>query len=127
MLLRNKTAVIYGGGGAIGSAVARAFTKEGATVFLAGRNLASVIAVANEISAAAGAAEAAQVDALDESAIERHLDDTISKTGGSISASMLPEFQEPMSATTTCKARLLPCSRLRASHGQSRLTRSCSF
>jgi NAD(P)-dependent dehydrogenase (short-subunit alcohol dehydrogenase family) len=29
MLLENKNAVIYGGGGAIGGAVARAFAREG--------------------------------------------------------------------------------------------------
>ena len=40
MLLQNKKAVIYGGGGAIGGAVARAFAREGAMVFLAGRILA---------------------------------------------------------------------------------------
>src|SRR5215469_8244342 len=81
MLLSEKTAVIYGAGGAIGSAVARAFAHEGANVFLTGRNLASVTAVANEISAAGGAAEAALVDALDEAAIEQHLEDTVKKTG----------------------------------------------
>src|SRR5260221_12978007 len=37
MLLEQKTAVIYGAGGAIGSAVARAFAREGARVYLAGR------------------------------------------------------------------------------------------
>jgi NAD(P)-dependent dehydrogenase (short-subunit alcohol dehydrogenase family) len=37
MMLENKTAVIYGGGGAIGGAVARAFASAGARVYLAGR------------------------------------------------------------------------------------------
>jgi NAD(P)-dependent dehydrogenase (short-subunit alcohol dehydrogenase family) len=37
MLLDNKSAVIYGGGGSIGCAVARALAREGARVFLAGR------------------------------------------------------------------------------------------
>jgi NAD(P)-dependent dehydrogenase (short-subunit alcohol dehydrogenase family) len=37
MLLEQKTAVIYGAGGAIGGAVARAFAREGARVYLAGR------------------------------------------------------------------------------------------
>ena len=36
MLLENKNAVVYGGGGTIGGAVARAFAREGATVHLAG-------------------------------------------------------------------------------------------
>src|SRR3712207_7097298 len=61
-----RSAVIYGAGGHIGSAVARAFARDGANVFLAGRTLATLDAVAQEISAAGGAAEAAQVDALED-------------------------------------------------------------
>jgi 3-oxoacyl-[acyl-carrier protein] reductase len=63
MLLENKNAVIYGAGGAIGGAVARAFAREGARVILAGRTLDKVEAVAREISAAGGVVEAAQIDA----------------------------------------------------------------
>ena len=37
MLLERMNAVIYGGGGTIGSAVAAAFAREGAAVHLAGR------------------------------------------------------------------------------------------
>jgi NAD(P)-dependent dehydrogenase (short-subunit alcohol dehydrogenase family) len=81
MLLKNKTAVIYGAGGAIGGAVARAFAREGAKVFLTGRNLASVAATAKEIVSAGGAAEAAQVDALDENAVEDHLAEAVKKAG----------------------------------------------
>ena len=61
MLLENKTAVIYGGGGAIGSAVAQAFAREGARVFLAGRTLTTLDAVAKKISAAGGGVETASV------------------------------------------------------------------
>jgi NADP-dependent 3-hydroxy acid dehydrogenase YdfG len=64
--LSDKNAVIYGGGGAI----ARAFAREGARVFIAGRSLAKVEAVANEISATGASTDAAQVDALNEEAIE---------------------------------------------------------
>lgn len=39
MMLGNKVAVIYGAGGAIGGAVARAFAAEGAKVFLTGHRL----------------------------------------------------------------------------------------
>jgi NAD(P)-dependent dehydrogenase (short-subunit alcohol dehydrogenase family) len=74
MLLENKTAVIYAAGGAIGGAVARAFAREGATLFLTGRNVANVESVATEIVAAGGVAEAAQVDALDEKAVAKHLE-----------------------------------------------------
>lgn len=70
MLLQNKIAVIYGGGGAIGGAVARAFAREGAKVFLVGRTLSKLDAVASEITAAGGAAETAQVDALNEQSVE---------------------------------------------------------
>jgi NAD(P)-dependent dehydrogenase (short-subunit alcohol dehydrogenase family) len=82
MLLENKNAIIYGAGGAIGGAVARAFAREGARVFLTGRTLAGVEAVAREIIAAGGTAEAAEVDALDEQAVERHLDAVVEKAGG---------------------------------------------
>ena len=82
MLLENRTAVIYGGGGAIGGAVARAFAREGAKVFLAGRTLAKLDKVAREISAAGGMAETAEVDALDENAIDKHADAVAKKAGG---------------------------------------------
>src|ERR1700760_3833028 len=72
MLLENKNVIIYGAGGAVGGAVARAMARDGAAVFLAGRTLAPVRAVAEEITAGGGTAHAAQVDALDEQAIERH-------------------------------------------------------
>jgi NAD(P)-dependent dehydrogenase (short-subunit alcohol dehydrogenase family) len=82
MLLRDKVAVVYGAGGAVGSAVARAFAAEGARVYLSGRNLAPVAAVAREIAAAGGSAEAAQVDALDEAAVDRYTDQVAEQAGG---------------------------------------------
>ena len=82
MLLENKSAVVYGAGGAIGGAVARAFAREGATVFLTGRELAKVEWAAKDIRAAGGHAEAAQVDALDEEAIDKHLGAVTAKAGG---------------------------------------------
>lgn len=82
MLLKNKVAVIYGGAGAVGGAVARAFAQEGARVYLTGRNLDRVDAVAKEIIAANGKAESAQVDALDQNAIEDHLSSVVKKAGG---------------------------------------------
>jgi NAD(P)-dependent dehydrogenase (short-subunit alcohol dehydrogenase family) len=81
MMLNNKVAVIYGAGGGIGGAVARAFASEGAKVFLTGRNLAPVEAVAKEVVAAGGSAEAAEVDALDEQAVDKHLESVIDKAG----------------------------------------------
>lgn len=81
MLLEKKNAVIYGAGGAIGGAVARAFAREGARVFLTGHRQASVEAVAREILDGGGSAETAQVDALDELAIEKHLSTVVEKAG----------------------------------------------
>lgn len=87
MLLEHRNAIIYGGGGAIGGAVARAFAREGATVFLAGRTLASLETVAARIRAAGGAAETAQVDALDERAVDEHAD-AVAARAGSIDVSL---------------------------------------
>jgi NAD(P)-dependent dehydrogenase (short-subunit alcohol dehydrogenase family) len=70
MLLDGKNAVVYGGGGAIGGAVATAFAREGARVFLAGRTRAPLDAVAGRIAAAGGRADVAEVDALDEAAVD---------------------------------------------------------
>jgi len=86
MLLEAKNAVIYGGGGSIGGAVARAFAREGATVFLAGRTKAKLDAVADEIRSAGGAAESAEVDALDEKAVDQHADG-VAAAAGSIDVS----------------------------------------
>jgi len=81
MVLKNKVAVIYGAGGAIGGAVARAFAGEGAKLFLTGRLRAPVEAVAKDIVSAGGSAEAAEVDALDEQAVDKHLQSVIDKAG----------------------------------------------
>jgi len=80
MLLWEKNAVIYGGGGAIGGAVARVFAREGARVFIAGRTQARLDAVAADIAAAGGAAETAQVDAFDQQAVEKHAAAVAAKT-----------------------------------------------
>jgi 3-oxoacyl-[acyl-carrier protein] reductase len=76
MLLEAKTAVVYGGGGAIGSAVARAYAREGAVVHLAGRTRASLEDVAQRIRLDGGTAHVAQVDVLDRAAVARHADAT---------------------------------------------------
>ncbi|OLT15205.1 short-chain dehydrogenase [Pseudonocardia sp. CNS-139] len=83
MLLENKNAVIYGGGGAIGGAVARVFAREGARVFIAGRTEAKLDAVASDIAATGGKVETSRVDVLDEKAVEEHAD-AIAETAGGI-------------------------------------------
>lgn len=83
LLLANKNAVIYGGGGALGGAVARVFAREGARVFLAGRTQAKLDAVARDIAAAGGTAETAQADVFDQRAVEEHAAG-VEKAAGSI-------------------------------------------
>ncbi len=69
LLLENRNAVIYGGGGAIGGAIARVFAREGARVFIAGRTQAPLDAVARDIATTGGKVETAQVDVFDQQAV----------------------------------------------------------
>jgi NAD(P)-dependent dehydrogenase (short-subunit alcohol dehydrogenase family) len=71
--LENKNAVIHGAGGAI--------AREGARVFLAGRSLGKLEAVAKDVAAAGGVAETAQVDALDERAVNTRADAVAMRAG----------------------------------------------
>jgi 3-oxoacyl-[acyl-carrier protein] reductase len=82
VLLEGKNAVIYGGGGSIGGAVARTFAREGAKLHLAGRTLERLEAVAEEIRATGGAVETARVDALDGTAVQDHADAVAASAGG---------------------------------------------
>src|SRR5690348_9669239 len=72
MLLESKTAIVYGASGAIGSAVARAYAREGADVHLVGRTKAALEEVAQRIRHDGGSAQAAHVDILDQAAVRRH-------------------------------------------------------
>ena len=81
MLLENKVAVIYGAGGSIGGAVSRAFAREGARVFLAGRTKAKLDTIADEIRANGGSAETKALNALDEQAVDQYVDDVVEQAG----------------------------------------------
>lgn len=74
-ILEGKTAVVYGAAGGIGSATAKAFAREGAFVFLAGRTLKSLQSVEDQIRGSGGLAQSGVVDALD----ERSVEDSLSK------------------------------------------------
>jgi NAD(P)-dependent dehydrogenase (short-subunit alcohol dehydrogenase family) len=82
VLLDGKNAVIYGGAGAIGSAVARTFAREGARVFLAGRTQSTLDAVAEDIRAVGGEVNSTALDALDERAVDAFVDDVAARAGG---------------------------------------------
>ncbi|HWK02767.1 MAG TPA: SDR family oxidoreductase [Puia sp.] len=81
MILQNKNAIIYGAGGSLGGAVARALAGAGARVFLTGRNLSSVQKTADEILASGGNVEIDKVDALNEKAINDHIERVVQKAG----------------------------------------------
>jgi 7-alpha-hydroxysteroid dehydrogenase len=81
MLLKDKTAIVYGGSGAVGGAVAKAYAREGARVFLAARGTEALERVAVEIRAAGGRVEIAPVDATDKDAVEAHLAAIAAKAG----------------------------------------------
>jgi NAD(P)-dependent dehydrogenase (short-subunit alcohol dehydrogenase family) len=81
VLLEHKNAVIYGAGGAVGSAVAQTLAREGAHLFLAGPTRAPLDAVAHDIADAGGSAEIAEVDALNEHSVEAHLQHVVEQAG----------------------------------------------
>ena len=81
MRLDGKVAVIHGAGGAIGGACARAFAREGARVFLAGRTRGRLEEVADDIARQGGHAEVDVVDALDVAAVNRHADAVAAREG----------------------------------------------
>jgi NAD(P)-dependent dehydrogenase (short-subunit alcohol dehydrogenase family) len=80
-LLTNRTAVIYGAAGSIGSAVAHAYAREGARVFVTGRTLEPLTQLAHAIRDAGGVADAAVVDATNQSAVEAHAATVIESHG----------------------------------------------
>jgi NAD(P)-dependent dehydrogenase (short-subunit alcohol dehydrogenase family) len=82
VLLENKTAIVYGAAGSIGSAIARAYAREGAQVHLAGRTHAPLQVIAEAIGRAGGVAQTVQLDVLDKPAVQRHADSVANTSGG---------------------------------------------
>lgn len=81
-LLSGKIAVVYGAAGGVGSSVAKAFAREGASVFLAGRTQSTLDSVAREMSQNGWSADVSRVDALDPESVNTHLSKIIAKAGG---------------------------------------------
>jgi NADP-dependent 3-hydroxy acid dehydrogenase YdfG len=52
------------------------------TVFLAGRTIAKIDALAKEIRAAGGVVQTAEVDALDDQAVEKYASAVVEQAGG---------------------------------------------
>ena len=111
MLLEHKNAVIYGGGGAIGGAVARVFAREGARVFIAGRTQAKLDAVASDIAVTGAKVETALVDVLDQQAVDQHAD-AVAATAGSIDIALnavsVPHDQGSVLADLTLEEFMRP-------------------
>jgi 3-oxoacyl-[acyl-carrier protein] reductase len=80
-MLQNKNAVVYGAGGSLGGAVAKALAKAGANLFLTGRTLGPLEKIATDIRSSGGKANVALVDALDENAIAKHLNEVVQQAG----------------------------------------------
>jgi len=78
--LENKVAVVYGDG-AIGGAIAITFAREGAEVFLAGRTASKRDAIADEIRKSGGVVTATQLDALNEEAVNAHMEMLLKHAG----------------------------------------------
>src|SRR2546425_660473 len=65
----------------LGAAVARAFARDGARVFLVGRTESKLDEVAAAIRSAGGVAERAEVDAMDQAAVEAHASEVVAVAG----------------------------------------------
>lgn len=119
MLLQNKNAIIYGGGGSLGGAVAKALAREGASVFVTGIHIENTKKTADEIIAAGGKAEAAVVDALNAAAIENYLKEVKQKAGSidiSFNFISLDPVQNIAFVDLPVKDFLLPIHRAMESH-----------
>ncbi len=79
--LKNKVAVVFAASGEIAGAVARSFAGHGAKVYVTGKNLTSVEALAEEIKAGGGLAEAGKVDAMNETEIDSYLRKVVEDNG----------------------------------------------
>lgn len=80
-MLQNKNAIIYGAGGSLGSAVAKAFADAGAKLFLSGKTLSSIQKAVHEISYSGEDIETAEVDALDWREVDEYINAVAKKAG----------------------------------------------
>lgn len=76
-----KRALVFGAGGSLGPAIAKEFAAQGAEVYLSGRTRSKLETVAEDIKASGGRAHVAELDALDEVAVDAYFDGIVRETG----------------------------------------------
>ncbi len=81
MELQGRNALVFGAGGEVGAQVARVFAREGARMWLSGPRTESVERTADAIRDAGGDAHVAVVDARDDAAVTRYVDDVAGRAG----------------------------------------------
>lgn len=81
MMLDSKNALVFAATGAISSEVARTFAREGASVWLSGRDSDSLKELAESIEADGGTATAEVVDATDPKAVKNYVDRVAEQAG----------------------------------------------
>jgi NAD(P)-dependent dehydrogenase (short-subunit alcohol dehydrogenase family) len=81
MKLKDRVAIVTGGGTGIGEAISLALAKEGAVVVVAARNLSRLEQVANDIKSGGGKARAIQADISDHEQVEKMIAQTVKDFG----------------------------------------------
>lgn len=82
MLLKGKVAVIFGGSGAIGTAIAKVFIREGAHVYLCARDLNKLQNIAAQLQKHEDVIHTVSVDVLDSQSINNTVAQITQDTGG---------------------------------------------
>jgi 3-oxoacyl-[acyl-carrier protein] reductase len=79
--LQDKVALVFGAGGQVGASVARELAVQGALLFLSGRGAENVKRTADAVAAHHRLGGLTELDALDEAAVDRYLDNVVATAG----------------------------------------------
>ena len=81
MRLKNKVAIVTGGGNGIGSSICKAFSEQGAHLMVADIDLAGAKGVANSLTNGKQSASAVEVDVADSDSSQQMADATLAEHG----------------------------------------------